>query len=379
MKHLATGLMLALTLGIFGAVAHADGKIYIPMESVPARIPYQRAFLVFDEGYETMLVQSKYELSRSASIGALGWVVPVPAAPEIAVLDEEAVWNIFFRLSRGTRPEVRYISRTVGVIVGIVAMLYLPACAVFLVLCYVRPSLRERLHLSDSPRRGLRKKMGFPAFLAFSFLGLGLLSVTTHAGRMDGIEVVKAQRAGIYDVEVIRAASSDAIVTWLQENGFAFGAEDRQVLQQYVARGWCFVTAKVGEAEESGRSGTAPEGLADPLVLRFATPAPVYPLALTSTGAAKTEVLLYTLSDGKLTCGSRLPLRYAGWQEWKVAPPSEGDPQPDLLAWLFPQTGTKSMVLCKFKGRLTPGQMKEDLVFERAADSEPFRERRTTW
>jgi hypothetical protein len=75
MKSLAEGLMRVLALGLLAEVARADGKLYIPMESVPPRIPYQRALLVFHDGSETMLVQSKYQFLRSASSDTLGWVV----------------------------------------------------------------------------------------------------------------------------------------------------------------------------------------------------------------------------------------------------------------------------------------------------------------
>lgn len=46
---------------------------------------------------------------------------------------------------------------------------------------------------------------------------------------------------------------------------------------------------------------------------------------------------------------------------------------------LFDNVPDESMMLCKFKGRLTPEQMKQDLIFEPAADNEPYRETKVVW
>ena len=37
------------------------------------------------------------------------------------------------------------------------------------------------------------------------------------------------------------------------------------------------------------------------------------------------------------------------------------------------------MNLCKFKEKLTPEQMKSDIVFEDAADNEPYQETKIIW
>ena len=119
--------------------------------------------------------------------------------------------------------------------------------------------------------------------------------------------------------------------------------------------------------------------MAAPLVLTFATDKPVYPLALTATAGADTEILIYTLTANKLTCGDRLTLHYARKQhprsvmdrvyfgtESDTFAPIEGLPD-------------KPMMLCKFRGTMTAAQMAEDLVFESAPDNAPYRETIWTW
>ena len=117
-----------------------------------------------------------------------------------------------------------------------------------------------------------------------------------------GVEVVKAEKAGIYDIKVIQSESAEAIINWLKENAFAFNENDTRVFEDYINRKWCFVVAKVqpeaGTEEEKITYGR----MVAPLILKFATEKVIYPLALTSTIGKETEILLYTLSDKKLDC-----------------------------------------------------------------------------
>lgn len=121
-----------------------------------------------------------------------------------------------------------------------------------------------------------------------------------------GVEVIKAEKAGIYDVKVIRGENAAAILGWLKENGFSFHDSDIQVLEDYVNRKWCFVVAKVQPDPETEEYRIVSQGMVAPVILKFETDKAVYPLALTSTVGASTEVLLYTLSQKKLSCGERL-------------------------------------------------------------------------
>lgn len=83
--------LLRLTF-LFACVTFAfvDGKFYATREPVPPGVPYQQALLMFDEGKETLVLQSNFrQEGRPYSEPALGWVVPVPAVPEMASMRSE--------------------------------------------------------------------------------------------------------------------------------------------------------------------------------------------------------------------------------------------------------------------------------------------------
>jgi hypothetical protein len=186
------------------------------------------------------------------------------------------------------------------------------------------------------------------------------------------------RRVGIYDVRVVRSDDANGLISWLNESSFRFTKDDAAAFDSYVSKGWCFVVAVINPAAEHKAGEVAAEGLAAPLILRFKHPNPVYPLALTGTGGFDTEVLIYLASDHKMSADGRMTLRFAGAMNdssLRTLFALVVDPEDFFL-------GSDDMeypYLCKFKDTLTPAQMREDLVFRRAGDDKPFRERMVDW
>jgi hypothetical protein len=145
-----------------------------------------------------------------------------------------------------------------------------------------------------------------------------------------------------------------------------------------VNRNWCFVVAKVQPKPGTQKHKIVAEKMVAPLILRFKNERAIYPLALTSTIGAPTEVLLYTLSEKKLTCGRRLTLRCATrTNDRNLFANLAGNDDTQAVA-LFADV-PKSATLCKFKKRLKPQEMKEDIVFDFAPDNESHRETKVVW
>ncbi len=372
MKTAVASAVALVMIVVAAGQAKADGKFY-EREKVPPGLPYQRTFLIFYNGTETLAVQSKYSLAQGKDANSLGWVVPTPNAPELASMDAAAAHVLFFKLALGSPAKYLRVSKSGGLILVGGLVLLGTSVAILLV---EESGVRRRSMIKAKAWERL-----FLAGFLVALLGSLLILVggkRSLGGDMSGaVEVVKAEQVGIYDVSVVKSATAEPIVKWLTENGFHFGDRDKAVFADYVRKGWCFVVAKIGARAHV--ASIAPEGLTDPLVLTFRTDKPVYPLALTAAAGTKTEVLLYALSTSKLACGGRLRLRYAGRFKEQIGiddvPLITSNPEERRLLDGMPT----DMMLCKFKGTLTPDQMKEDLVFEPAADNTPYRPTRIIW
>jgi hypothetical protein len=419
--------LLLLVLLFSGAPALADGVFYWT-ESMPPEIPYQRAMPWFDGGQETLMVQSKYRTATSAA-GGLGWVVPVPSVPELASMDPHHADDWFDRVDFASTPIVTRISEVLPAALflgaNLVAVLTLVACLALLFdrrMQYVRrhqsalaagsvlvllPLLTVLLAQWDmvndtllapavpllvllvcflslfvrrpEDRRGDRAILAVSALLSlatFVVLWMSLVQMY-HLGldTTEAVEIVKTAQVGIYDVQVVKADQVEGLIAWLDGNGFQFDDTDQEVFGDYLRRGWCFVVAQVDPARV-GAEGSGSEGLAAPLIVRFPADAPVYPLALTSTAGHKTEILLYLFSQNKWTSGGRLALHYSG-----EAGVSFGARMAQQVAspGFFTDDELALPYLCKFKGKMTAEEMRQDLMFDRAADEEPYRRHIFVW
>ena len=197
------------------------------------------------------------------------------------------------------------------------------------------------------------------------------------------MDILETDNVGIYDIKVISSDNSMVLIYWLNENGFVFDQNDKDAFESYIKKDWCFVTAKINpKLNEKEDYEIAYEGLAAPLIMRFESEKPIYPMALTGTGGFNTEVLIYLATDQKMICDEQMTLRYAKENDFskrynyyfKNTDRSSMDPKN-----FFTEEDFNLSYLCKFKATLTPEQMQEDIVFEQAPDNEPYREHIVEW
>ena len=367
MKRIA---LILLFLGALASHAFADGKMYW-RDTVPPDIPFQRALILFDEGTQTLVLQSKYQASEGNEPTTIGWVVPVPAAPELASMPADLAARVFFDLGRNSRPKVTDVAGSLFfVLFTTVAGLSL-ATLLLCLLSFVLPLPQWVKRTRDALSRYALCGLFGCVVMAFLFPSLGR---TARGG--DGVDVISEQQVGIYDVRVVRSAESGPLIAWLNENDFKFGEADTAAFDSYLSKGWCFVVAVINPGAEVDTREVVSGGLAAPLIMRFPCANPVYPLALTGTGGFETDILVYLASTSKMTCDDRLTLRFAGemWGETLVDLAVFAEPEGffDLDAMDFPY-------LCKFRDTLTPEEMREDIVFTKAADNAPYREHIWRW
>jgi hypothetical protein len=356
--------------------AWGDGKIY-GRDLIPPGIPYQRALLVFDGTHETLLLQAQFESRTDKPEGFPGWVVPVPQVPELGSMDSGNTHALFQMMERLCRPDVTQI----GLILYMCVFLGLfPASCLGAIIGLVfRKRWLAGARTEEEKRRRLRllRWIWASACILFilnvviAFIIPNFISFGTAP-----VEVVKAEKVGVYDVQVIRSDEPEAIIEWLRQNAFRFDESDTLVLDRYVRRGWFFVAGKIDPSTSAGKVAATRGGLLDPLILRFPAQVPIYPLALTSTIGQDLELRLYVLASHKVAADSRLELVFAGDSKDIL---NVLDPSAEPKGLLLGNPERRAYILCKFKATLTPAQMKEDLTFGFAADNEPYRQHVYAW
>lgn len=368
--------MLAILLALSSLPLFADGKMF--SEKVNPKIPYQRALILFEDGVETLMVQSQYQIPGNAGAPNIGWVVPVPAVPEIATMNANYADRVFMRLDAPTRPDVEYVCKPFFLCLLTVTAVWIPGAFLLAILGKILPSLRRIPGFSKR-----RFKAGCYAIPVFIGCFLYVMPRIGHWKGSPGIEVVKSGRVGVYDTAVVRSHSAKDLIGWFKSNSFQFGPGDEKAIQEHIDRGWCFVTAKVNAAADPGNRETVSSQLLAPLILRFPSPKPVYPTALTATGGHPTEILLYLATEGPVKTDPAMTLRFRGQSECSriTFPMMDG-----LLLWdedrgaaFCEKLPVNAHHLSKFKATLTPEQMARDLEFEPDPGAGPFRERVYKW
>ena len=351
----------------------ADGKFFV-IDETPVGVPYQRVLLTHDGTDECLVLQSEYQVSEGSPAANIAWVVPVPSIPELGSLSPKSASTLFDWLAYSSIPDVTKVSH----VLALAFLIGLPAAGIIgFLLCLV--SLMTSWPTWVSLRRGLIVIMSgylLCALPLWAFILFHIFFAKSAGFNGAGVDVVKHQQVGVYDVHVVTSGGSATLIEWLRKGGFHFGQEDQVVFDHYIDQDWYFVAARVNAGEVHGDHELTSEGLVAPLVVRFAARQPIYPLALTSITGRATELLIYVLSPGKVTCDDRLrtsyygPLRFEFLSEFSklVEPPG-----------LLPRESSALNRLTKFKGILSHYEMKKDLVFSPAADNEPVREHIVVW
>lgn len=283
---------------------------------------------------QTMVLQSQYEIPTEPGKHTPGWVVPVPAVPEIYSMDADRADRMFRTLAHVSRPEfIRWSDILLYLLLSIMTAGYL--CNM---VSYLRIFSRYKIRM---------RKASFCVVLV-SFVALMLLSLSMVLGARawkgsPGVEVIQSGKVGIYDTKVVKAESAKDLIEWFNTHSFRFDASDEQAIQS------------------DDRSAVSSNLLA-PLILHLPTANPVYPTALTATGGHPTEVLIYLATDGLRKATSSLLPEFSGFVPLPIAdmllesgiPP---DSEPIQLL------GRENLCLHIFKETLAPEQMKTDIGF----------------
>jgi hypothetical protein len=345
-----------LLLGLAATPISANGKFYAPPDRPRPGIPYQRAILVHKDGVQTLILQSSWQ---GKDLSRLAWVVPVPAVPEIGVFENvDTVRNMFDHQFRSSWPLIKHWS------------IFFIGIPPLILVCGLMFSIM-RTRRSPAKRPIIYGLLGFLIILLYA-----LLTPTIGMPRdQSSIAILSQHRLGPYEVTVLRAGKSDELLDWLTTNGFATETTDLPILNDYIAQNWVFVATKVAPAipvDATVRNQVLDrESFAAPLILRFTTPDPVYPLTLTGSAGVSTEVRLYAYAPHRLDAGGRLPLTFCDERDPTTAITENADETSrSLLSGFDPGP----WFLSAFHGTLSPAAMRSDLILTRAATDEPYRQ-----
>lgn len=352
MNRTHIGAALAcLLLAAWAAPAAADGVFFPPVgyPDLPA-IPAQRAILAWRDGNETLVIESTV---RTPSMD-IGWIVPLPAEPNgIAAADT----GVLTSMAMCQRPVIYNYLASWWEWACLILVLSLPFAAMCI---WSGPSTRLR-------------KILLP--LLIDVLLLFFLSLFASLGRTAGVGggsmdvcVCGVYRAGRYDASVLRAASGGDLNLWLADSGLrGLDAPGLKVVDDYIARGWCFVVSRLRK--------DANEATSHPLQMDFRSPRPVYPMKLTGLAGTPTRVELYVIAPQQalahgFTCAAAdtyIRRRYPetdwpyemgrGIKGDAFASSSEGlvVGSPDILGLMW-----DGCVVTALEGTFEPGQMNSD-------------------
>jgi len=326
------------------AVAFADGKFFA-LDSVleAPTVPDQQAMIHYADGTETLAIETRF-------MGAgdrFAWVVPLPALPEVSAVTR----GLFPTLQSLFRP------RIIGDDIPDLKILFLGVTLIALVFLY-----RKRLKLRVLPSMILVLLILFamlPSLARSRSLGLGVDETAVESG----LTIHSRELIGDYEVSILSASDPNSLIEWLKSNGFAHDERDRRVIDDYVADGWFFAAVKLSRPLLATATSTP-----HPLVFKFKTATPIYPLRLTGTQDVPVSIDLYIFGPGMavvdhsefktVQCGisERWPQNANVWT-WRKQ-------NEDAVALVHPQLCAlvpAAPVATKLTGKLTPAAMSRDV------------------
>jgi len=177
--------------------------------------------------------------------------------------------------------------------------------------------------------------------------GLGNRGLAGPAPAMDGaafggeeswgapVDVIDLPQVGAFDPEVVSSEDPDALIEWLNENGYLITPEMEPFVADYVAQGLKFLALKL--APDSAVSDIAP--------IAMTTPGdPMVPLSLTGVAAEpEMGVMVFIAASERWETSN--------WENLLIdtddvqAHPTNGMSNYDpLIAWRIDQTGGKAFV-----------------------------------
>lgn len=125
-------------------------------------------------------------------------------------------------------------------------------------------------------------------------------SLSLGESGLGGVEVEARGQAGIFEWAALTSTGSNALLTWLNANGFSVSAGAGDVLADYIQRGMHFLAVRVSRPEDMERNDSGEKEI-PPIQFTCQTSERFYPMAISQvSAAAETEVLIYVVADHRM-------------------------------------------------------------------------------
>ncbi len=183
----------------------------------------------------------------------------------------------------------------------------------------------------------------------------------------DGISVLDEQSVGLFDTVTLSATDPNSLINWLQTNGYNYNAQDKDIIDYYIDRGWVFTAMKLRESVQYEPDYYYYRYNINPVLFRYTASSLTYPIPLVSINAAdRTDILIYILSGSKMTFpGART--EYANRID---------DKEMENIIERYPAFGGligQNRYLTKLRRTFSILEMDEDIDITPAPDNEEYR------
>jgi len=240
-------------MGLLVSSSLACGGLFCQSSLLPVDQTAERVIFALDK--QAQQVDVHVQIFYAGPASEFAWVVPVPAVPDVASSSD----ILFANLDYLTRPTFFVDTRYDG------------TCSDR----YPDYDYTDTVDTNDT------------------------VVLDTAVQRAPSVTVIATAQVGPYDQVTLQATDADALVSWLNDNGYLVPEAIAEKAAPYVAAGSYFVALKL----QSDRS----EGDIRPIRLRYAGTAASIPLVLTSVASAPDlRITPYVFS----TSGRAVPTNY---------------------------------------------------------------------
>lgn len=182
------------------------------------------------------------------------------------------------------------------------------------------------------------------------------------------VTVLERKTVGSYDVSVLSANDSGALMRWLSNHKYHLPEKARAPVNSYIKQRWTFVACRI---KAPGSAKGLKTGTLAPLKLTFKADGPVYPLRISAANPEPFDLLVYLVVPSNEAgrderyvglvrpCGieTRVDTRLAATLE-------AGQDDYPTLAKLSTQDLTVYRVVAGWKGKMEPRHCTNDLFWD---------------